>query len=142
MLSPGQYATVLKACAVANRLKSAREAIFAYVESRMGALAPNLSAIVGTGIAAKLLGLAGGLAAFSRIPACNVMLFGALKKNLANSHLSSRSLMRHTGFIYQSPLVQSAQLEDRKKAQRAVAAKATLAARIDAGRGQRDGTSE
>jgi U4/U6 small nuclear ribonucleoprotein PRP31 len=38
----------------------------------MNILAPNLSAIVGTGTAAKLLGVAGGLHAFSKMPACNI----------------------------------------------------------------------
>ena len=35
-------------------------------------LAPNLSAIVGTTIAAKLLGVSGGISALARMPACNV----------------------------------------------------------------------
>jgi U4/U6 small nuclear ribonucleoprotein PRP31 len=38
----------------------------------MNVLAPNLSAIVGTTTAAKLLGVAGGLGALAKIPACNV----------------------------------------------------------------------
>ncbi|WWD16212.1 hypothetical protein CI109_100638 [Kwoniella shandongensis] len=139
-LSAGEWQTVLRAIEVARELRTAREQIFAYVESRMAAVAPNLSAIVGTGIAAKLLGLAGGLQAFSRQPSCNIMLFGAMKKTLANSHLSAASQQRHTGFIFQSPLVQSAQPEDRRRAQRAVSAKCTLAARIDAGKGSRDGS--
>jgi U4/U6 small nuclear ribonucleoprotein PRP31 len=42
-----------------------------YVSSRMNVLAPNLSAIVGTTTAAKLLGVAGGLAALAKMPACN-----------------------------------------------------------------------
>ncbi len=54
--------------------------------------------------------------------------------------MSTSSLQRHTGFIFQSPIVQSAQLEDRKRAQRAVAAKCALAARADAGKGSRDGS--
>ena len=43
-----------------------------YVSSRMNVLAPNLSAIVGTTTAAKLLGVAGGLAGLAKMPACNV----------------------------------------------------------------------
>lgn len=46
--------------------------IFTYVSSRMNMLAPNLSAIVGTTVAAKLLGVAGGLSALAKMPACNV----------------------------------------------------------------------
>jgi U4/U6 small nuclear ribonucleoprotein PRP31 len=43
-----------------------------YVSSRMNVLAPNLSAIVGTTTAAKLLGVAGGLTDLAKMPACNV----------------------------------------------------------------------
>jgi U4/U6 small nuclear ribonucleoprotein PRP31 len=43
-----------------------------YVSSRMNVLAPNLSAIVGTTTAAKLLGVAGGLAGLAKMPASNV----------------------------------------------------------------------
>ena len=43
-----------------------------YVSSRMNVLAPNLSAIVGTTTAAKLLGVAGGLAGVAKMPSCNV----------------------------------------------------------------------
>ena len=38
----------------------------------MNVLAPNLSAIVGTTTAAKLLGVAGGLGGLARMPSCNV----------------------------------------------------------------------
>lgn len=38
----------------------------------MNVMAPNLSAIVGTTTAAKLLGVAGGLGALAKMPACNV----------------------------------------------------------------------
>lgn len=38
----------------------------------MNILAPNLSAIVGTTTAAKLLGVAGGLSGLAKMPACNV----------------------------------------------------------------------
>lgn len=137
-LTEGQWITVERALDVAEELRKARETIFAYVESRMAAVAPNLSVLVGTNIAAKLLGLAGGLHALSRQPSCNIMLFGALKKSLSSSHLSAAGQQRHTGFIFQSHLVQSAQPEDRRKAQRAVSAKVALAARIDAGKGSRD----
>ena len=47
----------------------------------MNVLAPNLSAIVGTTTAAKLLGVAGGLTGLAKMPACNVHVG-------AGSHLS------------------------------------------------------
>jgi len=68
------------------------------------------------------------------------MLFGALKKSLATSQFSAAGQQRHTGFIFQSQIVQSAQPEDRRRAQKAVSAKVILAARIDASKGSRDGS--
>jgi hypothetical protein len=55
-----------------------------YVSSRMNVLAPNLSAIVGTTTAAKLLGVAGGLAGLAKMPACNAHVRFALI--LSTSH--------------------------------------------------------
>ena len=40
----------------------------------MNVLAPNLSAIIGTGTAAKMLGVAGGLQAFANMPSCNILV--------------------------------------------------------------------
>ncbi len=48
--------------------------ILQFVESRMSSIAPNLSLIVGSEIAARLMGLAGGLHPLSRMPACNIQV--------------------------------------------------------------------
>jgi len=48
--------------------------ILQYVESRMQFIAPNLSAMVGSSIAAKLMGVAGGLTALSKLPATTVQV--------------------------------------------------------------------
>lgn len=88
-LSDAEWTVVQRACDLADRLEEARKKvrilitkhrlhsqksfqIFTYVSSRMNILAPNLSAIVGTTVAAKLLGVAGGLNALAKMPACNV----------------------------------------------------------------------
>lgn len=42
----------------------------------MGSIAPNLSAAIGSEVAARLMGVAGGLLALSRIPACNIQVSG------------------------------------------------------------------
>ncbi|MCO5591195.1 hypothetical protein L7F22_045176 [Adiantum nelumboides] len=87
----------------------------------MGYIAPNLSAIVGTPVAAKLMGVAGGLGALSKMPACNVQTLGAKRKTLAGFSTASASV--HTGF---TEVVLCCRL---------VAGKATLAARVDSTRG-------
>jgi len=104
----------------------------------MNMLAPNLSVIVGTTVAAKLLGVAGGLNALARMPACNVYLLGAQKKIAAG--FSSVTQGKHTGFVFQSELVQQTPPDYRLKAQRTVGAKCVLAARMDLERNRRDGS--
>ena len=118
-------------------------------------LAPNVSAIVGTSIAAKLLGVAGGLNALAKMPACNVhvsspfvliaemtsepcnqQLLGAQKKIAAGFSVSAP---KHSGFIFQTDIVKETDKAFRGKAQRTVGAKCILAARMDMERKQRDG---
>lgn len=62
-----------------------------YVSSRMNVLAPNLSAIVGTTTAAKLLGVAGGLAGLAKMPACNA--------HVRFTHVLSNSILLITYYI-------------------------------------------
>uniref|UniRef100_A0A0W0FCE3 Nop domain-containing protein n=1 Tax=Moniliophthora roreri TaxID=221103 RepID=A0A0W0FCE3_MONRR len=136
-LTEVQWAAVQRACELADRLEEARKKIFMYVSSRMNVLAPNLSAIVGTTTAAKLLGVAGGLNGLAKMPSCNVHLLGAQKKIAAG--FSTATQRRHTGFIFQSDLVNQTPPEYRLKIQRTIGAKAVLAARMDLERQQRDG---
>lgn len=129
-------------------------------------LAPNISAIVGTQTATKILGIAGGLAGLTRIPHSNIyvspravpirtytrvlnsslspapllQVLGALKRASTGFSTASHSVDRlHTGFIYHCPLVQQTRPEDRMKAQRKVGAKVALAARVDSAGSHPDG---
>ncbi|KAJ7095230.1 hypothetical protein B0H15DRAFT_98512 [Mycena belliarum] len=137
-LTDAEWSAVQRACDLADRLEEARKKIFMYVSSRMNVLAPNLSAIVGTTTAAKLLGVAGGLGALAKMPPCNVHLLGAQRKITAG--FSTATQRRHTGFIFQSELVGQTPPEYQLKVQRTVAAKAVLAARMDLERQRRDGS--
>lgn len=104
--------------------------IYDYVESRMSFIAPNLTVIVGASTAAKILGIAGGLTKLSKMPACNVQVLGSQKQTL--SGFSRVAMLPHTGFVYYSDIVQDTAPDLRRKAARLVAAKCTLAARVDA----------
>jgi U4/U6 small nuclear ribonucleoprotein PRP31 len=64
-------------------------------------------------------------------------LLGAQKKITAG--FSTATQRRHTGFIFQSELVQQTPPDYRLKVQRTVGAKAVLAARMDLERSRRDG---
>ncbi|KAG2043018.1 hypothetical protein BDR03DRAFT_931283 [Suillus americanus] len=137
-LTDAKWVAVEKACDLADKLEEARKRIFMYVSSRMNVLAPNLSAIVGTTTAAKLLGVAGGLGPLAKMPSCNVHLLGAQKKMTLG--FSSYTQRRHTGFVFQSDLIQQTPAEYQLKVQRTVGAKSVLAARMDLERTRRDGS--
>lgn len=128
-LSPEELAVVNEACKMAVDLTECKAKIFEYVESRMSFIAPNLSIIVGASIAAKLMGIAGGLTNLSKMPACNIQILGAQKRTL--SGFSTAAVLPHTGHVYYSEIVQKTPPDLRKKAARLVAAKCTLAARVD-----------
>nr|XP_048317929.1 U4/U6 small nuclear ribonucleoprotein Prp31 homolog [Ziziphus jujuba var. spinosa] len=125
------------ACDRALSLDSAKKKVLDFVESRMGYIAPNLSAIVGSAVAAKLMGTAGGLAALAKMPACNVQLLGAKKKNLAG--FSTATSQFRLGYIEQTEIFQSTPPPLRMRACRLLAAKSTLAARVDSTRGDPSG---
>lgn len=140
-LAPEEWQVVADACETMFRLDSAKQQILAYVESRISSLAPNVSEIVGTQIATKILGIAGGLHSLSQIPHSNIYLLGASKEAGTGFSTASHSVdRRHTGFIYQSPIAQSARPEHRMKAQRKVGAKVALATRVDVAGGSPDGS--
>ncbi|NXC64655.1 PRP31 protein, partial [Aleadryas rufinucha] len=136
-LSEEELGRIEDACDMALALSAAKLRIYEYVESRMSFIAPNLSLILGASTAAKVMGLAGGLTPLSKMPACNILLLGAQRRTL--SGFSSTSVLPHTGFIYHSDIVQSLPPDLRRKAARLVAAKCTLAARVDSFHESQDG---
>ncbi|XP_064405916.1 U4/U6 small nuclear ribonucleoprotein Prp31-like isoform X2 [Halichondria panicea] len=137
-LEEGELQKILEACEMALEINSYKIKILAYVESRMSLVAPNLSRIVGPTVAAKLMGIAGGLTSLSKMPACNILVVGAQKKTLAG--FSTASVLPHTGVIYYSEMVQNMPQDARRKAARLLAAKSTLAARVDSFHESPDGS--
>ncbi|KAK2079688.1 hypothetical protein QBZ16_002083 [Prototheca wickerhamii] len=111
-LPPAELQKVLDAAALVRRLAADRAAMQEFVQRRMDAVAPNLSAAVGTQVAAQLMGLAGGLLALAAIPACNLLVLGAKRRTLA-------------GFGARRPRCARAPA-------RLVAGKAAILARVDA----------
>ncbi|KAF1794104.1 U4/U6 small nuclear ribonucleoprotein Prp31 [Phytophthora cactorum] len=126
-LSPQDLKTCMEACDELLSLDKDKNMILRFVESRMKYLAPNVSQLVGTRIAAQLIGLAGGVAQLARIPSCNLQVLGQEKKVL--SGFSSAAALKHTGVLFFSDLVQSVQ---------SVAGKLALMARVDSQPHQND----
>ena len=129
-LAPPELENVGAACAMMEVLDGARSKLNRFVGSRMGLVAPNLSAVCGADAAARLVGAAGGLARLSEIPACNIQVMGQRRR--VNAGLSSRSSGANQGFVFQCPLVQNTPPDYRRKTAKLVANKVALLARYDA----------
>eukprot|EP00747_Dinoflagellata_sp_TGD_P185556 gnl/TRDRNA2_/TRDRNA2_42148_c0_seq1.p1 gnl/TRDRNA2_/TRDRNA2_42148_c0~~gnl/TRDRNA2_/TRDRNA2_42148_c0_seq1.p1 ORF type:complete len:501 (+),score=130.63 gnl/TRDRNA2_/TRDRNA2_42148_c0_seq1:78-1580(+) len=116
------------ACDEAFVLNDCKRDVLLYLESRMSGLAPNLSALLGAALAAKLITAAGGLLNLARMPAQNIMLVGSQKKAL----LGMSTQAYHTqGIVMMSDLILSTPMEFRNRAVKLVAGKCGLAARVD-----------
>ncbi|CAO3689095.1 unnamed protein product [Umbelopsis vinacea] len=136
-LTDDEWRITKEACNMVLELDAARKMIIDYVESRMNFIAPNLSQVVGSATAAKLLGAAGGLTGLCKMPACNVQVLGKNKKT--NTGFSRALVYKHGGYIYYSEICSRLPSDLRPKIQKMVAAKCVLAARIDKAHESRDG---
>jgi U4/U6 small nuclear ribonucleoprotein PRP31 len=125
--------TLSKAMTAAGQvleLEETRLRLLDYIESRMNILAPNLTIIVGSKVAAQMMAMAGGLQELSRMPACNVQMMGAKRK--VTNGMSTAALGVRAGVIQQCPIVVNSPAEFQKKAVKLISAKCTLAARVRA----------
>ena len=100
-----------------------------HVESEMQEIAPNLSAILGSAVGARMLGRAGSLKRLASLPASTIQVLGA-EKALFRSLKTGSQPPKH-GLLFQHAMVHAAPRWQRGKIARAVAAKAVIAARVD-----------
>ncbi|CAO1635118.1 unnamed protein product [Sympodiomycopsis kandeliae] len=140
LLAEDEWSRVQKGIQVVYQLADVLKTILNYVESRMSFIAPNLSALVGTSVATKLLGVAGGLTGLVKIPACNVQVLGTSKVSSVVGLSSISYQDRHIGFINQAPLMNGVPPEYVRQAARLISAKICLTARVDANHSQPLGT--
>ena len=69
-------------------------------------IAPNLSEIVGSTAAAQLIAVAGGLESLAAMPACNIQVIGAQRKNLLG--FSKAMQKTHLGLFGTMDIVKNA----------------------------------
>lgn len=112
---------IVKGCDMLISLCQNRDLLTDFVESRLLFIAPNVSAVVGSVVAAKLIIAAGGLDELARMPSSNVQLIGQKKFNL--SGFSTAEYRPHTGFIFECEAVESVPPELKMKACRLIAGK-------------------
>ncbi|MBC7218777.1 MAG: C/D box methylation guide ribonucleoprotein complex aNOP56 subunit [Hadesarchaea archaeon] len=111
-----------------------RKEISEYIDGLMAQIAPNLRAVVGSAIGARLIAIAGGLQELSRMPASTIQILGA-EKALFRALKKKGSPPKH-GVIFQYPEVRGAPKKLRGKIARALAGKVAIAARVDAMSGE------
>mmetsp|Transcript_28978 Transcript_28978/g.40009 ORF Transcript_28978/g.40009 Transcript_28978/m.40009 type:complete len:490 (+) Transcript_28978:12-1481(+) len=128
-LDEESLAKCLEACDMALELDKAKNKILEFVETRMQWIAPNLSTVTGSSIAAQLMGAAGGLTNLSKMPSCNVQILGAKKKRLDG--FSTATLNPHSGYLFHSEIVSTTPPGLRTKVVRLLSGKCTLMARMD-----------
>jgi U4/U6 small nuclear ribonucleoprotein PRP31 len=69
-------------------------------------IAPNLSALVGTQLASKLMAGAGGIEKLANMPACNIQVMGSIRRNMLG--FSRAMSERNRGYFGSIDLVQKA----------------------------------
>ena len=106
-----------------------RKKLEEHVESEMVEIAPNLSAILGSAVGARILGRAGSLKKMASMPASTIQVLGA-EKALFRALKTGSQPPKH-GLLFQHAMVHAAPRWQRGKIARAVAAKAVIAARVD-----------
>merc|ERR1711935_475696 len=107
-----------------------RAQLFEYLKNRMMAIAPNLTILVGELVGARLIAHAGTLMNLAKHPASTVQILGAEKalfKALKTKHDTPKY-----GLIYHAQLVGQSGTKLKGKVSRMLAAKASLACRVDA----------
>ena len=100
-----------------------------HVEEEMNNVAPNLSAILGTAVGARILARAGSIKNLAVMPASTIQILGA-EKALFRSLKTGSQPPKH-GLLFQHALVHAAPRWQRGKIARAIAGKAAIAARVD-----------
>jgi len=111
-------------------LYDVRHSLENYLDSTMDGVAPNVRALAGSLLGARLIALAGGLSNLAKMPASTIQVLGA-EKALFRSLRSGARPPKH-GIIFQHPSIHEAKRWQRGKVARTLAGKLAIAARIDA----------
>jgi nucleolar protein 58 len=115
-----------------------RQNLAEYLKNRMEAVAPNLTALIGELVAAKLISHAGSLINLAKQPASTIQILGA-EKALFRA-LKSRKNTPKYGLIYNASIVGVAKNAFKGKISRSLANKCALCVRFDALGESVDGT--
>eukprot|EP00698_Gefionella_okellyi_P017066 TRINITY_DN4948_c0_g2_i1.p1 TRINITY_DN4948_c0_g2~~TRINITY_DN4948_c0_g2_i1.p1 ORF type:complete len:556 (+),score=169.01 TRINITY_DN4948_c0_g2_i1:49-1716(+) len=106
-----------------------RKQLMAYLSSRMNSIAPNLTALMGEIVAARLIAHSGSLTSLAKYPASTIQILGA-EKALFRA-LKARQNTPKYGLIFHSSFIGKASAANKGRISRYLANKASIASRID-----------
>jgi len=107
-----------------------RAQLYDYLKNRMQAIAPNLTVLVGELVGARLIAHAGSLMNLAKHPSSTVQILGA-EKALFRALKTKHDTPKY-GLIFHASLVGQTNPKNKGKVSRMLAAKTSLAARVDA----------
>ncbi|KAL8802496.1 MAG: hypothetical protein Q9200_006562 [Gallowayella weberi] len=107
-----------------------RAQLSSYLSARMQAVAPNLTALVGELVGARLIAHAGSLMNLAKSPASTIQILGA-EKALFRALKTKHDTPKY-GLIYHASLIGQATGKNKGKIARILSAKAALGLRVDA----------
>ena len=111
------------------RLTAFRKTLHSYLISKMSVVAPNLAALIGEVVGARLISHAGSLANLCKVPASTVQILGA-EKALFRA-LKTKGNTPKYGLIYHSSFIGRAGPKNKGRISRYLANKCSIASRID-----------
>lgn len=100
-----------------------------YLKNRMASIAPNLTAVIGEHVGARLISHAGSLINLAKYPASTIQILGA-EKALFRA-LKSRAATPKYGILFHASLIGKANRENKGRVSRSLANKCAIASRID-----------
>ncbi|XP_076467396.1 nucleolar protein 56-like isoform X2 [Babylonia areolata] len=128
-ISPIDLANIQELCDRVIGMSEFRQQLSQYLISRMQSVAPNLAALIGDQVGARLIAHAGSLTNLAKCPASTVQILGA-EKALFRA-LKTRGNTPKYGLIFHSTFIGRAGAKNKGRISRYLANKCSIASRID-----------
>ena len=120
---------IARLASIVVELRNERQELESEIERTMDVVSPNLTALAGPLLGARLIALAGDLESLAKLPSGTVQVLGA--EDALFAHLHDGAPPPKHGIIYTHEYVRGTAPDRRGSAARALAGKLAIAARID-----------
>jgi len=129
-LREGDIHQIQELCGATLALSNLRQKLENYIDNTISEVAPNIHALAGSLLGARLIAISGGLDNLAKMPASTIQVLGA-EKALFRALKTGSKPPKH-GLLFQHESIHEATRWQRGKVSRALAGKLAIAARIDA----------